>query len=162
MIVRVAGAAPIRGRQPLYFLDDVFLARAKVPAPEKSDRFGFGIEGETTANVAEMKEVEKEEEIGEGVGKGELPDGNGAEQEESSGHVQGDPVERMENGAEQRDEPEAERSMEPRDSVKPERQSDSDPGVSVESGERVVEQEQQVQPEPERNVKVEGGHEIAR
>ncbi len=79
MIVRVSGAAPIRGRQPLYFLDDVFLARAKVPAPEKSDRFGFGIAGKVEVKVAEMKEVEKEEEIGEGVGKGESPDGTGQE-----------------------------------------------------------------------------------
>ncbi len=37
MIIRVAGHAPIRGRQPLYFLDPVFLARAKVPAPGGSD-----------------------------------------------------------------------------------------------------------------------------
>jgi type IV secretion system protein VirD4 len=38
MIVRVAGFPPIRGKQPLYFLDPVFLARAKVPAPAVSDR----------------------------------------------------------------------------------------------------------------------------
>ncbi len=37
MIVRVAGFPPIRGKQPLYFLDPVFLARAKVPAPLVSD-----------------------------------------------------------------------------------------------------------------------------
>ncbi len=37
MIVRVAGFPPIRGKQPLYFLDPVFLARAKVPAPAVSD-----------------------------------------------------------------------------------------------------------------------------
>lgn len=37
MIIRVAGFPPIRGKQPLYFLDPVFLARAKVPAPEVSD-----------------------------------------------------------------------------------------------------------------------------
>ncbi|MDR1613552.1 MAG: type IV secretory system conjugative DNA transfer family protein [Planctomycetota bacterium] len=38
MIVRVAGFPPIRGKQPLYFLDPVFLARAKVPVPAVSDR----------------------------------------------------------------------------------------------------------------------------
>ncbi len=37
MIIRVAGHPPIRGKQPLYFLDPVFMARAKVPAPEVSD-----------------------------------------------------------------------------------------------------------------------------
>lgn len=41
MIVKVAGAWPIRGVQPLYFLDDVFLARAKLPSPKSSDRLGF-------------------------------------------------------------------------------------------------------------------------
>jgi type IV secretory pathway TraG/TraD family ATPase VirD4 len=92
MIVRVAGAAPIRGRQPLYFLDDTFLARAKVPAPPKSDRFGFETEGKTEAKVAEMKKEEKEEEIGEGVGvggKNESPDEESAEPEQSSEEVQG-------------------------------------------------------------------------
>jgi type IV secretory pathway TraG/TraD family ATPase VirD4 len=43
MIIRVAGAAPIRGRQPLYFLDPVFLARAKIPAPEDTDRIGVDV-----------------------------------------------------------------------------------------------------------------------
>jgi type IV secretion system protein VirD4 len=38
MIIRVSGAAPIRGRQPLYFLDPVFLARARAPAPADTDR----------------------------------------------------------------------------------------------------------------------------
>lgn len=41
MIVKVAGAWPIRGVQPLYFMDDTFLARAKIPAPTKSDRLSF-------------------------------------------------------------------------------------------------------------------------
>ncbi len=107
MIVRVAGAAPIRGRQPLYFLDDVFLARAKVPAPEKSDRFGFGIAGKVEVKVAEMKEEEKEEEIGEGVGvagKREEP-----EKEQPSENVQGVPVEHVEPEGVQ---PESERSAE--------------------------------------------------
>ncbi len=34
MLVFVAGEAPIRGTQILYFMDPVFSARAKVPAPE--------------------------------------------------------------------------------------------------------------------------------
>ncbi len=46
MIVRVAGGAPIRGRQPLYFLDPVFLARARVPAPTDTDRLCFNISKE--------------------------------------------------------------------------------------------------------------------
>lgn len=37
MIINVSGFAPIRGRQPLYFLDPVFSRRAKVPAPALSD-----------------------------------------------------------------------------------------------------------------------------
>ena len=96
MIIRVAGAAPIRGRQPLYFLDDVFLARAKVPAPVKSDRFGFEMKGKTEAKVAEMEEEEKEAEIGEGVGVVVVEgaaDGTGAEAEQ---RVQPEP----EHGAE--------------------------------------------------------------
>ncbi|MDR1744296.1 MAG: type IV secretory system conjugative DNA transfer family protein [Planctomycetota bacterium] len=143
MIVRVAGAAPIRGRQPLYFLDDTFLARAKVPAPAKSDRFGFEMEGKTEAKVAEMKEEEEEVEIGEGLG------GAGKDEGENS------------NGAEpkQRDRPEPERSVEVEDSVKPE-QSGRVPGVFVENVKG--EAEQRDQPETERGVGVEGGHEIAR
>jgi type IV secretion system protein VirD4 len=38
MVVYVAGYPAIYGRQPLYFQDPVFQARAAVPAPEKSDR----------------------------------------------------------------------------------------------------------------------------
>jgi type IV secretion system protein VirD4 len=37
MVVYAAGCPAIYGRQPLYFQDPVFTARAKVPAPEKSD-----------------------------------------------------------------------------------------------------------------------------
>ena len=43
MIIRVAGAAPIRGRQPLYFLEPVFLARAKIAAPTDTDRIGVDV-----------------------------------------------------------------------------------------------------------------------
>ena len=43
MIIRVAGAAPIRGRQPLYFLEPVFLARAKIAAPADTDRIGVDV-----------------------------------------------------------------------------------------------------------------------
>jgi len=38
MLIFVAGQAPIYGRQILYFQDPVFSARAKIPAPEVSDR----------------------------------------------------------------------------------------------------------------------------
>ena len=38
MVVHVSGYAPIRGKQPLYFMDSVFSARAKIPAPAISDR----------------------------------------------------------------------------------------------------------------------------
>lgn len=38
MVVYVAGFPAIYGRQPLYFQDPVFSARAAVPAPTKSDR----------------------------------------------------------------------------------------------------------------------------
>jgi len=38
MVVYVAGYPAIYGRQPLYFQDPVFQARAAVPAPEKSDK----------------------------------------------------------------------------------------------------------------------------
>ena len=51
MIIRVAGAPPIRGRQPLYFKDEFFLARAKLPAPEDTDRIGFELTDKTTVNI---------------------------------------------------------------------------------------------------------------
>ncbi len=51
MIVRVAGQPPIRGHQPLYFLDPVFLARAKIAAPEATDRIGIEIEEETVVSI---------------------------------------------------------------------------------------------------------------
>ena len=38
MVVYVAGFPAIYGRQPLYFQDPIFQARARVPAPDKSDR----------------------------------------------------------------------------------------------------------------------------
>ncbi|MEP6606907.1 MAG: type IV secretory system conjugative DNA transfer family protein, partial [Nitrosospira sp.] len=38
MIVYVAGFPAIYGRQPLYFQDRIFQARAEVPAPSQSDR----------------------------------------------------------------------------------------------------------------------------
>ncbi len=37
MVINVSGFAPIRGRQPLYFKDPTFLARAKVKAPAEGD-----------------------------------------------------------------------------------------------------------------------------
>lgn len=38
MVVYVAGYPAIYGRQPLYFQDAVFQARAAIPAPTKSDK----------------------------------------------------------------------------------------------------------------------------
>ena len=38
MIIYVAGFPAIYGRQPLYFQDAIFQARAEVPAPGISDR----------------------------------------------------------------------------------------------------------------------------
>lgn len=37
MVVYVAGFPAIYGKQPLYFKDPVFIARASVEAPEQSD-----------------------------------------------------------------------------------------------------------------------------
>lgn len=61
MIVRVAGAAPIRGRQPLYFLDPIFLVRAKIAAPADTDRMGVvvpqGEKRDFSAAVSERAEA---------------------------------------------------------------------------------------------------------
>lgn len=38
MVVYVAGFPAVYGRQPLYFKDPIFQARAEIPAPKKSDR----------------------------------------------------------------------------------------------------------------------------
>ncbi len=38
MVIYVAGYPAIYGKQPLYFKDPVFLARASVPAPKLSDK----------------------------------------------------------------------------------------------------------------------------
>jgi hypothetical protein len=54
MIVRVSGFPPIRGRQPLYFMDDVFLARAKIPAPLDTDRIGLELTDETEMDVSDV------------------------------------------------------------------------------------------------------------
>ena len=56
MIIRVAGAAPIRGRQPLYFLDPVFLARAKIAAPADTDRIGVNIPKGEERDFADEKQ----------------------------------------------------------------------------------------------------------
>ncbi len=37
MLIFTAGQSPIYGRQILYFFDPVFSARAKMPAPDRSD-----------------------------------------------------------------------------------------------------------------------------
>ncbi|MGZ8181079.1 MAG: type IV secretory system conjugative DNA transfer family protein, partial [Methylobacter sp.] len=38
MVIYVAGYPAIYGKQPLYFKDPVFLARAAIPAPKFSDK----------------------------------------------------------------------------------------------------------------------------
>ena len=53
MIIRVSGFPPIRGRQPLYFMDDVFLARAKIPAPLDTDRIGLELTEITEVDVSD-------------------------------------------------------------------------------------------------------------
>lgn len=51
MIVYVAGYPAIYGRQPLYFKDPIFQARAEIPAPKKSDRIIY------VSYVSEEKEI---------------------------------------------------------------------------------------------------------
>ncbi len=63
MIVRVAGAAPIRGRQPLYFLDPVFLARAKVPAPAETDRIDAEFEEIAKTEAVDFTDAPQEQPI---------------------------------------------------------------------------------------------------
>jgi len=50
MVIYVAGYPAIYGRQPLYFQDPVFQARASVPAPKESDKL--------TASTIDVKPVE--------------------------------------------------------------------------------------------------------
>lgn len=38
IIVMVAGCPPIKGNQPLYYVDQYFIPRARIPSPEVSDR----------------------------------------------------------------------------------------------------------------------------
>ena len=57
MIIRMAGFPPIRGRQPLYFMDDVFLARAKIPAPLDTDRIGMELTETTVVDVSDAMDV---------------------------------------------------------------------------------------------------------
>ncbi len=57
MIIRVAGGAPIRGRQPLYFLDPVFLARARIPAPAGTDRLCFDMPKEKERDFCDESEA---------------------------------------------------------------------------------------------------------
>lgn len=62
MIIRVSGFPPIRGRQPLYFMDDVFLARAKIPPPLDTDRIGMEL---TDADALDVSKPQKGENDGE-------------------------------------------------------------------------------------------------
>jgi type IV secretion system protein VirD4 len=41
MVVYVAGYPAIYGKQPLYFKDAIFQARASIPAPRNSDTLGL-------------------------------------------------------------------------------------------------------------------------
>ena len=50
MVIYVAGYPAIYGRQPLYFQDPIFQARAAVPAPKESDKL--------TASTVDVKPVE--------------------------------------------------------------------------------------------------------
>ena len=51
MIVYVAGYPAIYGKQPLYFKDPIFQARAEIPAPKKSDKTIY------VSDVTEEKEI---------------------------------------------------------------------------------------------------------
>ena len=51
MIVYVAGYPAIYGRQPLYFKDPIFQARAEIPAPKKSDKIIY------VSDVSEEKKI---------------------------------------------------------------------------------------------------------
>lgn len=52
MVVYVAGYPAIYGKQPLYFKDPVFSARAEVPAPDKSDRLRHVKESTAAPEIA--------------------------------------------------------------------------------------------------------------
>ena len=54
MVIYVAGYPAIYGRQPLYFQDPVFSARAAVPAPKVSDTL---LTASATAAVQPLKPV---------------------------------------------------------------------------------------------------------
>ena len=51
MIIYVAGYPAIYGRQPLYFKDPIFQARAEIPAPKKSDKIIY------VSDISEEKEI---------------------------------------------------------------------------------------------------------
>lgn len=51
MVIYVAGYPAIYGKQPLYFKDPIFLARASIPAPKFSDKF----QGGEQADVQEIR-----------------------------------------------------------------------------------------------------------
>jgi type IV secretion system protein VirD4 len=50
--VYVAGYPAIYGRQPLYFQDPLFQARAEVPAPKNSDRLTYEPSVEAAERIA--------------------------------------------------------------------------------------------------------------
>ena len=51
MVIYVAGYPAIYGRQPLYFKDPIFQARAEIPAPKKSDKIIY------VSDISEEKEI---------------------------------------------------------------------------------------------------------
>jgi len=53
MVIYVAGYPAIYGKQPLYFKDPVFTARAAIPAPKQSDKLinSFGIEADEVITI---------------------------------------------------------------------------------------------------------------
>ena len=59
MLIFAAGYAPVYGEQILYFLDEVFSARSKVPTPQLSDRIRHQIE--ESPNAVKIDEPEPEE-----------------------------------------------------------------------------------------------------
>jgi type IV secretion system protein VirD4 len=55
MLIYVAGYPMIYGRQPLYFKDPTFSARAKIPAPDQSDKIRESQAPEQPAQRARIK-----------------------------------------------------------------------------------------------------------
>ncbi|MDR0867390.1 MAG: type IV secretory system conjugative DNA transfer family protein [Planctomycetota bacterium] len=71
MVIKIAGFAPIYGKQPLYFQDPVFSKRSKLPAPKETDKIEKIDEGKTdnrdeeVSNEASEVSAEKATEVSE-------------------------------------------------------------------------------------------------